>query len=773
MIRTDAGSGVRQDALTKAAGRERYSIDETPPGCLWAGALRAGVPHARIVRVDTDAARRVPGVVAVLTRADVPGTNRQGIVHKDQPVLCGERVRHCGDPVALVVAESREALAAGLGRIHTEFSPLPGVFDPAAALLPEAPLVHSDHAGGNLLAQGLMEKGDASAAFADCAAIVSGRFETPMQDHVFLEPPNGLARLRPSGVLEMIVSTQAPFRDRFEIAHALGLDPMRMRIRAPFLGGGFGGKDGATVQCLLALAALHLPGRWVKMVWSREETFLAGYKRHAAVVDIRLGADADGALRALACSMLFDAGPYAHLSAEIMALGMEHAAGPYRIPHTRIEGRCAHTNNPVGGAFRGFGVVQATFAIERALDALARRLDRDPAELRRQNALHPGELNGVGVPVESGTLGTDVAACLDAAMAHPFWTEREAWQRAAPPLTRRGVGLVATHNAMGYGRGLPDHAAAKLELTRHGGFRIYNSVPDMGQGNAAAFVTLAAQALQQPETAFECLQPDTARCLPAGSSSASRTTYTFGNALLRACRSMAEKLRARAALVLLCDDPERLRLIPGAVHDPVSDRSVPLPFLASLLPRDDRLCIDQFTMPVVQNPPDTGREFRLGFPHRFYAYGACVCGVEVDVLTGQIRLARCLETVACGRVLSLVGVEQQLHGAAAQGAGLALFENMALNAGRIGGATLSAYLIPTALDLPDLPDFACLTLDDDEPTGPMGLKGMGEIGIHGPGPALAQALEHALGMPLEAMPGGSRLPLSPEAVLAALEGISS
>lgn len=746
----------RADALAKAVGAERYSADVTPPDCLWAGVRRAGAAHALLTGLDTAAARATPGVVAVLTRADVPGTNRQGIVHKDQPVLCGKRVRHRGDPVALVLAESREALAVALARIEPELSPLPGVFDPVAALRPDAPLVHPERPDGNRLAYGLVEKGDAAAALAACAVTVSGEFSTPMQDHVFLELPNGTARLTPAGVLDMVVSTQAPFRDRFEIAHALGLDPWRVRVRAPYLGGGFGGKDGATVQCLLALAALNANGRWVKMVWDREETFLAGYKRHAAVIRLTLGADPDGTLRALAGSLSFDAGPYAHLSGEIMALGLEHAGGPYRIPHTRLEGTCAYTNNPVGGAFRGFGVLQASFAIERLMDDLAARLGRDPAGLRLQNVIGRGEANAIGVVPEPGA---DAADCLAAVLEHPVWTGREAWKRQAPPHTRRGVGATTMLNAMGYGRGLPDAAAAKLELTKQGTFRIYSAVPDMGQGNASAFVAMAAQALAQPPEAFALVQPDTRCCLPAGSSSASRTTYTFGNALLGACRAMQAKLVARAALALLCDDPARLVLSPGRVADPVTGAAVPLARLGAMLPRDDRLCVDQFVMPVVENPPDTGRQFKLGFPHRFYSHGACVCAVEIDTLTGRVRVARCVVSVACGRVLSLEGVEQQVQGAAAQGIGLALFEDLALDEGRIRAGDLSRYLIPTALDLPDID---CLIVPDDEPTGPLGLRGMGEVGIHGPGPAIAQALYDAAAIRV------AHLPITPEDVLTAL-----
>lgn len=747
---------TRVDALAKAVGRERYSADFTPEGCLWAGAKRALVPRARIVAVHVDEARRTPGVTAVLTAADVPGTGMQGVVHKDQPVLARDLARHAGDPLALVVAESREALQAGLAAIRLDLDPLPGVLDPEAALAPDSPLVHPGREGGNLLAEALLEKGNACSALAECAVVVEGVYHTPMQDHAFLEPVNATARLTRSGGVEMSASTQAPFRDRFEVAQALGLSPWKIRVKAPYLGGAFGGKDGATAQCLAALAALVSGGRWVKTVWSREEVFLAGYKRHGARVRLRLGADRDGTLRALDCDMLFDSGPYAHLSAEIMALGMEHAAGPYRIPHTKIHGRCAYTNNPIGGAFRGFGVLQACFAIERAMDALARKLGQDPAELRLRNALSAGDENGVGVAVE-GEPGA--RACLKLLVDHPFWKNRQAWKNAAPPLTRRGVGLTASLNAMGYGRGLADASACKLEFTPRGDFAIYSGVPDMGQGNASAFAMMAAKALNQPIESIGLVQPDTARCLPSGSSSASRTTYTFGNALLGACEAMAEKLRVRAAQALLVDDPDRLELVPGAVEEPATGKRLPLSVIAAALPRDDRICVDQFVMPVAQTPPGMEKAFFLGFPHRFYSYGACLCAAEVDELTGQVRLDRVATAVECGRVLYVQGVEQQMHGATAQGAGMTLMEDPALDHGLMRAANFSTYLIPTALDLPDMD---CRIARGDEPTGPLGLRGMGEVGVHGPGPATAQAVEDAVGLSVD------RLPVDPEAVLAAL-----
>ncbi|MDP3428216.1 MAG: molybdopterin-dependent oxidoreductase, partial [Humidesulfovibrio sp.] len=402
-------SPPRADALAKATGAERYVLDLAPAECLFAGAFRpgascgpaGGVAHGRVLGVDASAALAVPGVLRVLTAADVPGTNLQGIVHKDQPVLCGEVIRHAGDPVALVLAESAEALRRGLACMRADIEPLPGVFDPEEALKKGAPLVHEGHKGGNLLLRAVIQKGDARAALKNAPVVVRGEFSTPMQEHAFLETQCGFAQLLPDGVLDMTVSTQAPFRDRFEIGHALGLDPFRIRIRAPYLGGAFGGKDGATVQCLLALAALNAAGRPVRMAWEREESILAGAKRHAVRLRYTLGAEKDGTLLALSCRLTYDTGAYAHLGSEVMELGMEHAAGPYRLPHTRIEGRCVYTNNPIAGAFRGFGVAQVSPAFEGLMDALAAKLCLDPLELRRKNALLAGDENCSGVKLTS------------------------------------------------------------------------------------------------------------------------------------------------------------------------------------------------------------------------------------------------------------------------------------------------------------------------------------------------------------------------------------
>jgi len=747
----------RADAAAKVTGAEKYAADYYGENILWAGVKRAGIPHGLIRAVHTEKAKNLPGVVAVLTARDVPGTNRQGIVHKDQPVLADSKVRHCGDAVALVLAEDKDILRKAVSLIEIDFEPLPGIFGIDDALKPDAPAVHEEHKDCNVLLQATIAAGNVKEALPGCAVVLEETFTVPFQAHAFIETENGVAWQEPSGNIVMVVSTQAPFRDRFEIGHALGIPINSIRIIGPYLGGGFGGKDGATVQCLLALAAMHAGGRRVKMWWNREENFIAGYKRHAARLHYRLGAKSDGTLEALHCRVYYDTGAYAHLGGEVMALGMEHAGGPYRIPHTLIEGWCLYTNNPVAGAMRGFGVAQVSFAFERMMDLLAARLDIDPLELRIKNALQRGDKNCAGVVL---TQSTGIAACLEEIKKHPLWQDRTAWKSQAQPFKKRGVGLAAVFNAMGYGRGLPDSAIAKVELTENGRIRVYNGVSDMGQGNATAFFQIAGQILCQENTAIELVQPDTARTFPSGSASASRTTYTYGNALIKACEELRQKLIGRAALMLLADTTQDLELLPGRVKHLTSGREIPLKQLAAMMSEQDRISISQFIMPVVRGVPDTGKEFVIGFPHLLFSHAAHLVCVEVDELTGAVEIRKYLAATEAGRVLNPQSFEQQIHGSIAQGIGYALCEQVLLTEGNILNPDFATYIIPTSCDIPEM---LSLPVETYEPSGPYGMKGVGEVGTNGPLPAIANAVADACGI------NPTRSPLTAEYLLRSIK----
>lgn len=751
-------SFVRQDAPAKACGKELYAADHYGEGLLWAGVKRAGVPHAKLLEVKTRAAQREPGVAAVLTSKDVPGPNRQGVVRDDQPVLVDDKVRHCGDAMALVLAESRDALARGIEAIELELDELPGVFDPETALRPGAPLLHEEHDNGNLLLEGRLIKGNGASELESCPVKVEAVWDLPRQEHAYLETENGLARQDADGVIHLVVSTQTPHRDCFEVARALGLEPSQIHIRAPHCGGAFGGKDGITVQSLLSLAALTCPGRPIKMWWDREESMLAGAKRHPVKLYYKLGAQRDGALRALSARLVYDTGPYDHLGGVVATLGLEHAGGPYRIPHAELLAQAVYTNNPVGGPFRGFGVPQAAAGIELTMDLLANRLGLDPLDLRRRNLLKPGETTAAGVAL-AGVQG--LHDCLESVGRHKLWTARHEWQERSGPHKRRGVGLAALCHAMGYGPVIPDEAHARLVLLKDGRFRLYSGVVEMGQGNSSTFVQIAAEILGQPADKFELMQPDTAQTKSCGSSSASRTTYTFGNAILGAAQVMRQRILDQAQKLMTPKvRPAELAIIPGAVRQAEPGGEISLEQVAAALSPEQREVTHHFRAPVADKPQAPDQNLALhGFPHAVYAYAAHLAAVEVDLLTGKVELIDYLTVSDCGRILNPQLLDQQMDGAVAQGMGYALCEDFAAPEGRSGNTDFSTYIIPTSLDTPSMEN---IFLEGQDSSSPLGMRGGGEIGINGPLPAVGNAVAGVCGVPL------TRYPLTPERVLKAL-----
>ncbi len=750
----------RQDALGKVTGKEKYAVDYYDRGLLWAGVKRAGVPHGLIKKIKTEEAQALPGIIKVLTYKDVHGTNRQGVIQRDQPVLADEKVRHCGDAVALVLAEDKTALQKALDLITIDLEPLPGVFDLETALDRGAPLVHKDHPGGNVLLSGTLETGMGEAALAECDAVVEARFHVPFQEHAYLETEGGSALLREDGSLEIVVSTQTPFRDRAEVADALGIDIEKVRIIVPYCGGAFGGKDGVTVQNLLGLAALHCPGRSVKMCWDREESFLASVKRHSGRLHYRLGTKADGTFHALGVEIYYDTGPCDHLGGAILALALEHSGGPYCIPNTSLKAWSVYTNNPIGGAFRGFGVPQVAAAMEQTVDMLADKLGLSPLEIRLRNAVKRGDRNPTGVTLVTST---GLRECLDVLAKHELWREKEKWKSSAGPFKKRGVGMACVMHGMGYGPVVPDYAHAKIELTEQGKFRIFCGVVDLGQGNASTYLQIAGEILNQDIDHLEMVLPDTGKTLPSGSSSASRTTYTFGNALIGAARALKERILQEAARLGGVTEGKIQEMVmqPGSVVHLPTGKQTPLSEVASLLDPSERTAVYKFQAPISNEKPTEDENLRLhGIPHLIFSYGAHLVFVEVDELTGKVEVERYLAVSDCGRVINPQIFEQQIQGAVAQGIGYAVCEDFLVEKGRIKTPDLSTYIIPTSMDIPEMDSIA---VELEEETGPFGLKGAGEIGIDGPLPAVANAVADACGIRI------FRSPMTGERVLKALK----
>jgi CO/xanthine dehydrogenase Mo-binding subunit len=752
---------LRPDALLKVKGEARFSTDFYEKGHVWAGVKRAGRPHAILKNIDYSEAIKLPGVIAVLTHKDVGGTNRQGVIKKDQPVLVEDRIRHCGDAVAIVLSDTRRSMEEAIRAIKLEVEPLPAVTDPRLSLKDDAALVHEKNENRNILLGGAITVGKGRAAEAECDEIIEATFETQRQEHAYLETENGWARLDDQGRLEIVCSTQTPFRDRSEIAEALGLDLKNVRIIVPYVGGAFGGKDGITVQTLLALSAMHAAGRPVKMWWSREESFIASVKRHPSILRYRLGAKRDGTLHFLDVDITMDTGPYDHLGGVVLALAMEHSGGPYRIPNGVVDGRCVYTNNPISGAFRGFGVTQVSSGIERAMDLLAVKIGMDPLELRLKNALRAGDRNFVGKTL---TTSTGITECLETLASHPLWTQRSFWKRNAGILKKRGVGISAIVHGSGYGPIVPDYANAKIELTGEGKFRVYCGVVDMGQGNSTANVQIVSSILNQPANDIELVLPDTERTLPSGSASASRCTYTFGNALISAAKIMKERLCRKAADLMMKKDPQEFSTTPITIRHLPTGSEIPLKVIANMMDSSERIVTAYFRAPVAEDLVTGDYNLRLhGMPHNLFSYAANLACVELDEITGKVTVENYATASDCGNVLNPQLYEQQIQGGAIQGLGLALYEDFVAVEGHVTTKDFSTYLTPTSMDAPDIESIA---MGIYETTGPFGSKGIGEIATNGPLPAIANAIFDATGHMLE------KSPITPESVLTALTEIS-
>ncbi len=745
---------ARLDQAEKVAGTTRYAGDFALPGMAHARLVRSPLPSARITRRDASKALALPGALCVLFGEDVPHntvwvdvpgqTVEVAALKASMEVLATSRVRFHGEPVALVVAESEDVLAEACELVEIDYEELPGVFDPEAALAPGAPEVHD---GGNLLGEWRIDRGDCDAAFASAAVVVEGTYETQLVDHAYLEPEAGVGWLDDHGVLTLRVATQVVEHYR-DVARILGLPESRVRVLAPFVGGGFGGKEDMTVEPYVALAVLQTR-RPVRMVWSRGESLLARPKRHPVRLAYRTAADREGSILAQEIEILADSGAYAYLSALVLLYSSVHACGPYRVANVRLRARCAYTNNPPTSAFRGFGGMQVVLGYESQMDRVADALGLSRVALRKRNSLSRGDALPVGQVLETEVA---LAATLDAALA-------AAGPKPAPSGPGRAVGRGIASNLQSYGRlvWLNDSAAAWVGFQLDGSVTLRCGVPDIGGGQASSLAQIAAEVLGVSMEHITVHFGDSSLTPLAGTTTATRQLLMSGNATYEACSALRDLVLAGVAAEL--DEPvEGLRLEPGAVvgdgvRVPLAEalvacrrQSVPIEALGTFYGPKGR--------PVTRDLDAT----RI-FPD--FTFGSHVCDLEVDLETGQVVLLRYVAAHDVGRAINPRSVEGQIKGAVAQGLGMALLEEVVVEEGVNLTGGLFQYLVPTATDLPEI---EAVVLESGEGMGPFGARGIGEPPIGPPLAAVASALEEATGV------RPTTLPFTPERVLACVAG---
>lgn len=711
----------RVDALGKVTGETLYPGDISRPGQAMMKIKFADHPHARITHVDTSAAEALPGVVLVLTAADVP-LNEYGLIMFDQPVLCGpgsdkphaDRVRFVGDQVAAVVAETEAIAAQAIQLIEVEYDDLPVVTDPREAMKPDAPLLHPDR-GSNVFCEYKVRKGDLQAGFESADVIVEGYYRTPAQEHAYLQPEAGLGYLDDQGRITVEVAGQWTHEDREQIAHALRLPQDRIRVIYPAIGGAFGGREDMSVQIVLALAVMRLQERGVerpvKIIWSREESILGHHKRHPYFIHSRWGATRDGRIVAAEAEVIQDGGAYAYTSTKVLGNTTLMCMGPYLIPNAKVDAYSVYTNHVPGGAFRGFGGPQGAFAAESQISKLAEKLEMDPVEIRARNLLGEGDALIVQTPLPRGvTIGKVVEHCAEAA----GWSQgKSGWQRPAreslgtpaKPHLRRGIGFACGFKNVGFSFGAPEKCVATIEL--HGKSKIEKVIlrhagADVGQGAHTVFAQMAAEAVGVDGDMVVLDVSDSASAGDSGSASASRMTFMAGNAI-----------RGAAELAL-----SRWR-------------------------DEDRPAEATFTY----RPPATSMfdpETGVCDPNFAYGYVAETATVEVDIETGHVRILEVVCADDVGKAINPQQIVGQIEGGVVQAAGYSIMEDFQQDGGYVQTQHLSTYLIPGVLDIPERVEP--LILEYSDPEGPWGVRGMAEMPFLPLAAAVAAAVQDAVGI---------------------------
>ncbi|WP_378945829.1 molybdopterin-dependent oxidoreductase [Mesorhizobium sp. ANAO-SY3R2] len=738
-------SPVRLDGVPKVTGTEMFGGDAFPADALSVLVVRS--PHHRAAFSFGDLGAYVvdnAGVVAVFTAADVPGINRFGVIppFADQPALAEGEVRFRGEAVALVACEGWAARELDLADFPVRWTELPAALGARQAQAEGAALVHAGRPG-NLLVRGFVERGDPDAAMREASVVASGRLETSYVEHAYIEPEAGHAFVDVD-TLTIVACTQAPHMDRDDTAAILGLAPEKVRIVPTATGGGFGSKIDISLQPLIGLVALKT-GRPAALAYTRSESMSSTTKRHPASMQAIIAADTDGKVLGMVFDGEFNTGAYASFGPTVANRVPVHASGPYVTPNYRATSRAIHTNGPVSGAFRGFGVPQATLMQETLYDELADRLGIDRLRFRRQNMLRNGSETVTGQHLAEGV---GIGECL--ARLEPRWTralaDADAFN-AANADKKRGVGIASCWYGCG-NTSLPNPSTIKLGLSPAGKVVLHQGAVDIGQGSNTVIAQIAADALGLPLSDFVLRSADTSITPDAGKTSASRQTFVSGNAAQKAACALRGKILRFANV----STEARLRLEGGvlAVWEGDIRRHIDL---AKLEADGDGLV---FTAEESYDPPTSPLDAKgQGKPYAVYGYGAQIAELEVDLGLGTVQLIKITAAHDVGKAINPLLAEGQIEGGIAQGIGMALMEEY------IPGRTenLHDYLIPT---IGDVPPIETILVEVPDPEGPFGAKGLGEHVLIPTAPAILNAIRHATGITVR------KVPATPTRILAAI-----
>lgn len=736
----------RLDARDKVTGRARYATDLQLPGMLHGKIVRGDRPHARIVSIDASAARALPGVEAVLTAEDASG--RFGEIIKDQTIFAVDRVRHVGEPVAAIAAETEAIANEAANLIEIEYDDLPAVFDPIAALEPDAPLVHDDASSypgpeplirwGNVLSQITLNRGDVEAAFARADRIIEGTYSAHSVHQTPMEPRAAVADVDASGRVVIHSSTQHPFGVRFQIHEALGLPISDIRVITETVGGGFGSKLEASLDLYAALLA-RATGRPVRLVNSREEDFTSGNPRHPMTMHIRSAMAADGTILGREARVILDAGAYAVGSPLLGGVAAMLIPGPYHIPNIAVEVLSVYTNKMAFGAYRGPTGPQCVFAVETHMDEIAREMGIDRVALRLQNALDDGHEGHSGQRLERVSVKEAIRRAAEAIRIDEPGVPSD-------PDKVRGKGLacawwLTTTGAAGCG----------VQLNEDGTIVVQIGASEIGTGSVmGSIVQIIAEELQAPVEKIRVVWGDTDATPFDAGAQGSRTLYNAGKAAQAAARDARQQLLERAAEILeaaeadleVVDGVVRVRGVPGRGVSYADLMAGQMWVTGPVLGRGSFLA----AMPDSDEGAFRGSIFTVFNAPSFHCHAA---EVEIDRDTGQTRVVDYVAVQDAGFAVNPTLVEGQMQGGAVQGIGYALTEEIVIEDGRMLNPNLALYKLPTTLETPAIRTIILEYASDE---GPYGAKGVGEPPVILPPGAISTAIAAALGTPVRTTP---------------------
>ena len=727
----------RVDARAKVRGSAPFIDDLFFPNMLYAGVKRSEFPHARF-KVDLGKLKNIKGIYA-LSYEDIPGENSIPIVYDDLPVIPPGIAKFHGEPIALVAAPRKEDIPDLLDKITVHYEPLDAVFDPEEAMKGKVKVYGED----NIFKSYKVRKGDVEAGFKESDVIVENRYVTHHQEHAYLEPQGMIAVPRDDDGMVIYGSMQCPFYVQKAVAVALGIGLHKVRVIQTETGGGFGGKEDvpsivATQAALLAAVSR----RPVKITYTREEDIISMSKRHPAVIYHKLGAKRDGTLVAVEVKYIIDSGAYATLSPVVLWRGTVHAAGPYRIPNVKIDSFAVATNKVPCGAFRGFGSPQVLFAAESQMDILAHELDMDPAELRLKNLVKVGDVMPFGHKLKESVGAQEV---LKKVIQRSNWKEKRRKYPQKIGTKRRGIGLSTIFYGVGLGAGgkYLARTGAYIQITEDGKAIYAVGTTEIGQGMKTVLTQIVAEELGLPYEDVSILPVDTSRVPDSGPTVASRSTVMSGNALREAAKPLKRKLIGIAKEMLKAKG--RIEFKSGWVFVNGRKRIPVKEVIKEAYRRREHMASQGYYV----SPPTSWEDGKGGEAYITYAWAAKVAEVEVDTLTGEVKVLRFYSAHDVGKAINPKLAEGQIEGGTAQGIGYALMEEILIEEGKIINPNFSTYIIPTSMDVPEIEP---IIVEKGYRKGPYGAKGFGEQPLMGVAPTILNAIFNATGIRLYEIP---------------------